>query len=115
MGLPAAQMIPLEEDFEGVLKVSGTRITLDTVIYAFLNGATPEEIVQQYSSINLADIYYILGYYLHNQPEVESYLQIRQQERIKVREQNEAQFAPQGIRDRLTARPPHRRIEKCFD
>ena len=104
MGLRAPEMIPLEEDSKGVLKIRGTRITLDTIIYAFLDGATAEEIVQQYPSLNLSDIYYILGYYLSNQLEVEYYLQRRKQERLKLCERNEAQFDPQGIRDRLMAR-----------
>ena len=50
----AAEPIPLEADGEGVVRVGGTRVTLDTVVAAFNEGATAEEIVYQYPSLDLA-------------------------------------------------------------
>jgi uncharacterized protein DUF433 len=44
----AAEPVPLEMDAEGVMRIGRTRVTLDTVIAAFVDGATAEEIVQQY-------------------------------------------------------------------
>jgi uncharacterized protein (DUF433 family) len=96
--------IPLEADADGVVRVGGTRVTLDTVVAAFKDGATAEEIVYQYPSLNLADVYSVVGYYLQRRSDVEAYLRQRQQEMGKVREQNEARFDPCGIRDRLLAR-----------
>lgn len=96
--------IPLEADADGVVRVGGTRVTLDTVVAAFKDGATAEEIVYQYLSLNLADVYSVVGYYLQRRSDVEAYLRQRQQEMGKVREQNEARFDPCGIRDRLLAR-----------
>jgi len=40
-----------------VVRVRGTRVRLDTVVYAFNQGASAEEILQQYPSLALADIY----------------------------------------------------------
>ena len=96
--------IPLEADADGVVRVGGTRVTLDTIVAAFREGATAEEIVYQYPSLNLADVYSVIGYYLQRRSDVETYLHRRQQEMDKVREQNEARFDPHGIRDRLLAR-----------
>jgi uncharacterized protein (DUF433 family) len=48
--------LPLETDADGVVRVRRTRVTLDTIVPAFTEGATAEEIVQQYPSISLADI-----------------------------------------------------------
>jgi uncharacterized protein (DUF433 family) len=96
--------IPLEADADGVVRVGGTRVTLDTIVAAFKDGATAEEIVHQYPSLDLADVYSVVGYYLQRRSDVEAYLRRRQQERDKVREQNEARFDPCGIRDRLLAR-----------
>lgn len=48
------------------MRVRGTRVTLDTVLAAFRDGATAEEIVQQYPSISLADMYQVLGYSLRH-------------------------------------------------
>jgi hypothetical protein len=49
--------VPVYTDADGVIRVAGTRATLDTIVGAFDAGATPEEIAQQYSSVPLKDIY----------------------------------------------------------
>jgi uncharacterized protein (DUF433 family) len=96
--------IPLETDADGIVRAGGTRVTLDTIVAAFEDGATAEEIVYQYPSLNLADVYSVLGYYLQQRPEVEAYLNRRRRQADEVRKQNEARFDPRGIRDRLLAR-----------
>lgn len=100
----ATMTVPIESTAEGVLRVSGTRVTLDTVVTAFLYGAAAEEIVLRYPSLKLADVYAVLGYYLQHQDEVDAYLQQRQQRVETVRTQNELRFPPDGIRARLLAR-----------
>ena len=96
--------IPLKTDRDGVVRVGNTRVTLDTVIVAFKEGATAEEIVSQYPSLLLADVYAVLGYYLQQQPEVDAYLSQRAQIALEIRHQNEARFNLLGIRSRLLAR-----------
>jgi len=95
---------PLQIDAEGVVRVGGTRVTLDTLVAAFTDGATAEEIVQQYPSVSLADVYAVLGYYLRHRAEVDAYLHRRQQQALAVRDQNERRADPGGIRARLLAR-----------
>jgi uncharacterized protein (DUF433 family) len=55
------EVMPLEVDQDGTVRVGKTRVTLDTVIAAFTEGATAEEIVQQYPSLQLADVYHVIG------------------------------------------------------
>lgn len=100
----ASEPIALQRTASGVIRVGGTRVTLDTVVTAFNEGATPEEIVQQYPSLQLADVYSVIGYYLRRRQEVEVYLQERQQLSEQVRAQNESRFPAQGLRERLLAR-----------
>lgn len=100
------ETVPLVTDMDGVVRVGKTRVTLDTVISAFLDGATAEEIVHQYPSLKLADVYAVIAYYLRRRAEVDAYLQQRQQQAEKIREQNESRLDPMGIRDRLLARRP---------
>jgi uncharacterized protein (DUF433 family) len=100
----AAEPAPLEANADGVMQVGKTRVTLDTVIAAFRQGATAEEIVYRYPALKLADVYATIGFYLNHQPEVELYLQQRQQRSQEIRKMNEAKFDPQGLRDRLLAR-----------
>ena len=100
----AAEHLPLVPDADGVMRVGKTRVTLDTVVSAFREGATAEEIAQQYPSIQLADVYSVIGYYLRRQTEVDAYLRARQQRAAEVRRENEGRFDPAGVRDRLLAR-----------
>jgi uncharacterized protein (DUF433 family) len=99
-----AQPVPLRIDADGVVRVGGTRVTLDTLVAAFQEGATAEEIVQEYPSLELADVYAALGYYLRHQAEVEAYLRERGRQADQERRRNEARFAQQGLRERLLAR-----------
>ena len=100
----APEIVPLKSDVQGVLRVGNTRVTLDTVVAAFMNGSTAEEITQQYPSLALADVYSVIGYYLRRSSDVEEYLQERGKRRSAVRSQNESRFAPQDLRARLLAR-----------
>ena len=102
--LTVTEIVPVESDADGVIRVSKTRVTLDTIIAAFKEGATAEEIAQQYPSVPLADIYSVIGYYLRRRSEVEAYLSQRRQLAEQVRKENESRFNPIGIRERLLAR-----------
>jgi uncharacterized protein (DUF433 family) len=102
--MTTSETIPLESDRDGVVHVGKTRVTLDTIVMAFEDGATAEEIAQQYPSLHLADIYYAIGYYLQHRAEVDAYLKQRQQQAGEVCRQNESRFDPQGVRERLLAR-----------
>jgi uncharacterized protein (DUF433 family) len=100
----AVAVVPFKINAQGVAYVGGTRVTLDTVIMTFLDGATSEEIVQRYPSLDLADVYSTIGYYLHNKTEIDEYLLKSSEQSEKLRTSNESRFSPDGIRDRLLAR-----------
>lgn len=96
--------VPLQADPQGVIRVEGSRVTLDTIVGAFNAGATAEEIVYQYPSLQLVDVYAVISYYLQHRAEVEKYLLERKMESERVRRKNEDRFSSQGIRERLLAR-----------
>jgi uncharacterized protein (DUF433 family) len=98
------ERIPLTEDANGVIHIAGTRVTLDSLAEAFHEGATAEEMAQQYPSLALADVYSVLGYLLRHQKEVTAYLDRRAAQSKTLRLENEARFNPQGVRARLLAR-----------
>ncbi|MBI3272855.1 MAG: DUF433 domain-containing protein [Planctomycetes bacterium] len=98
------QPLPLKAGSDGVIRVGDTRVTLDTLIAAFREGSTAEEIAQQYPSVLLADVYAAISFYLRQRERVEAYLRERERTGAEVRAQNEARFDPQGVRDRLLAR-----------
>jgi uncharacterized protein (DUF433 family) len=99
-----AESAPLVVASDGIVRVGGTRVTLDTVVAVFKQGATAEEIVQRYPSLRLGDVYASIAFYLNHQEDVEAYLQQRQQQAQEIRQMNEDRFDPQGLRDRLLAR-----------
>jgi uncharacterized protein (DUF433 family) len=95
---------PLVEDDDGVLHVAGTRVTLDSIVMAFDLGATPEEIVQRYPSVDLASAYTIIAYTLRHRDSVDSYLAGRARVGAETRADIEARFPSDGMRARLLAR-----------
>ncbi len=97
---------PLTVDPDGAVRVGKTRVTLDTVVRAFHDGATAEEIAQQYPSLALADVYAVIGYYLQRRGEEEEYLRERQRRAAEVHGRNESRFDPDGVRAGWCARPP---------
>jgi len=95
---------PLSPDADGVIRVGKTRVTLDTVIAAFNEGASAEEIVQQYPGVTLAEVYATVAYYLLHQADVDAYLRTGELAADQVQAENEKRFNPIGVRDRLLAR-----------
>ncbi|HEX5759142.1 MAG TPA: DUF433 domain-containing protein [Thermoanaerobaculia bacterium] len=106
MNLPAvSDPAPLIAADDGrVIRVRGTRVTLDTVIGAFKRGATPEEIAQDYSAVSLADVYAVIAYYLRHRSEVEHYLEGRARDHVELRREIEDRPEYQELRKRLLAR-----------
>ena len=99
-----AETLPLTADSNGVLRVGGTRVTLDSVVSAFNAGSTPEEIVRRYDSLRLEDAYLVLGYYLRHRAEVDAYLVAREQRGEAMRAEAEAQLPWSDVRERPLAR-----------
>jgi uncharacterized protein (DUF433 family) len=99
-----SQPVPLQADADGVVRVAGTRVTLDTVVAAFTQGATAEQIAHDYPVLGLVDIYAVITFYLRQREAVEAYLAEQHRAGQHMRHQMEARFDPHGIRDRLLAR-----------
>lgn len=104
MQLLAPDPSPLVLGSDGVIRIGRTRVTLDVIVSVFDAGATPEEIVQQYPSLDLATTYAVVAHVLQHRAEVDHYLAKRQKDALVVRQENERRFDPSGIRQRLLAR-----------
>lgn len=100
--------IPLAKDTNGVYRIAGTRVTLDLVVRAFNRGATAEEIVQDFPSLQLADVYQVLGYYLRHGSDLADYLDQRRREENELVVSHEEEWSPLGLRQRLLARRENR-------
>ena len=68
---------------EGLWRVAGTRVSVDSIIHAFWRGSTPEQTVQDYDALSLAQVYGVIHYYLTHRKAVDAYL--RTQDRLDKR------------------------------
>ncbi|MCY7276702.1 MAG: DUF433 domain-containing protein [Phormidesmis sp. CAN_BIN44] len=55
--------------------VEGTRISLDSIVYAFRDGLSPETIVQSFPLLTLEQVYGAIAFYLANRAEIDVYLE----------------------------------------
>jgi uncharacterized protein (DUF433 family) len=99
-----AQPPPLQMNEDGAILIAETRVPLDTIVYAFREGRTAEEIVQSYTSLALRDVYAVIAWYLTYPDEVDAYLAQREAHAETVRRENLARWPALSIRERLTAR-----------
>lgn len=97
------ETIPLVKDSHGAYRVGRTRVTLDLVVHAFNRGATAEEIVQKFPSLELSDVYQVIGYYLKYRTELREYFRTRELEEQAILADH-PEWSPAGLRDRLMAR-----------
>ena len=56
-------------------RIAGTRISLDSIIYDFLSGLSPESIVDNFDGLTLEKVYGAITYYLAHRSEVDAHLQ----------------------------------------
>ncbi|MCE7987497.1 MAG: DUF433 domain-containing protein [Caldilinea sp. CFX5] len=66
--------VPLQVEANSGLRIGKSHIFLDSVVAAYKQGATAEEIVWQFPALPLADVYAVLSYYLRHTAEIEAYL-----------------------------------------
>lgn len=62
------------ENIDGTYKVKGSRVSLDSIVYAFQRGASAESIQRSFPALNLEAVYGAIAYYLANQDEIDNYL-----------------------------------------
>jgi uncharacterized protein (DUF433 family) len=68
------------EQHDGVYVVTGTRVSLDSIVYAFVSGQSAEAIAQAFPVLNLEQVYGAITYYLGHRDEVERYLESRRED-----------------------------------
>jgi len=65
---------------EGMYKIVGSRVSLDSVVYAYWNGQTAESIAQSFPTLSLEQVYGAITFYLANRAQVDSYLEQRKRD-----------------------------------
>jgi uncharacterized protein (DUF433 family) len=65
---------PYIEEQEGCYRIVGKRVSLDSIVYAFLAGQSPESIVQSFPVLTLEEVYGAIAFYLANRTAIDAYL-----------------------------------------
>jgi uncharacterized protein (DUF433 family) len=105
--IPVAIDVPLQTDEHGAIRVSGTRVTLETLINYYRQGQSPEELHEGFPTVPLADVLAVIAYYLRNRDEVDSYVDQRNDLAEQIRQQVEAAYTPEQ-------RARHERLRKLI-
>lgn len=74
------------------------------MIEAFLEGATPEEIYQEYPTVSLAGVYTVIVFYLGNRDKIDGYLHTVREREARVVEEIKLRSPLSEIRRRLLPR-----------
>jgi len=75
------------EQREGVYYVPGTRISLDSIVYAFREGCSPESIREDFEGMTLAHVYGAIAFYLDHQADIGAYLAQRREQWAELERQ----------------------------
>jgi uncharacterized protein (DUF433 family) len=103
MKLDLSQTPPLVQEDDGTVRVVGHRVTLDTLVSEFRDGATPEQIQDSFPSLSLSEIYGVIAFYLDHRADVEDYLRERASEAAATRATVEGRQGT-DVRERFRAR-----------
>jgi uncharacterized protein (DUF433 family) len=104
--------IPLETNKQGVIRVKGTRVSLDSILHAYNEGATAEEIVLRYPTCAIEEVYTILSWALNNSDFVTEYLAIQTARRGQLEKVIRQEFPSSGLKERVSE---HREEEDSFE
>lgn len=95
---------PLRVDEHGVVRVGGSRVMLERVVHAFDDGASAEEIVERYPSLDLADVFATLAYVLRHRPEIDEYMRRSEAEAAETLRLVEERSPAERLRETLKQR-----------
>jgi uncharacterized protein (DUF433 family) len=69
------------EQRDGGYYVAGTRISLDSIVYAFNRGESPERILEEFPLLDkVSRVYGAIAFYLDHRPDIDKYLEETERE-----------------------------------
>jgi uncharacterized protein (DUF433 family) len=87
----------LEPVAPGALRIAGTRVGLEHLIWAYNDGFTAEELALQYRTVTLEQVHGVIAYYLANKAAVDEYLRDCTEQGEALRLQLERQPVPDVV------------------
>ena len=98
------QAPPIREDLGGILRIGDTRVSLDSVVWAYNEGLSAEEIACRFPTISLDQAYGAISFYLGNKKQVDEYIRMREGEGDRVQAEMQRRFPIAEVRERILAR-----------
>ena len=94
--------------------VAGTRVSLDSIVYAFRRGASPETIRNSFPTLTLEQVYGAIAFYLSRQSEIDEYLSKSEEQYEIARQANHEQLRKEKpeLWERLMRAKEERRISR---
>jgi uncharacterized protein (DUF433 family) len=102
--------LPIRVDSGGALRIGPTRVTLEVVLTAYLQGNTPEQIVQAFDTLSLADVYTTIGHYLRHRAAFDEHL-AEVERRYQAFRGRDIANGQAGLKERLQGRLAARQSE----
>jgi len=99
---------PFTSDERGVVRIGSTQVMLERVVHAFDEGASAEEVVETYPTLDLGDVYATIAFILKNRAEIDAYMAASDEESEHVQREREERYPTGDLRRRLRARAARR-------
>jgi uncharacterized protein (DUF433 family) len=87
------------EERSGAYFIAGTRVSLDSVVHAYLRGESPEGIAESFPALTLEQIFGSLAFYLAKRDKIDRYLRRGKEDFERLRQQ--AHQNNSGLYERL--------------
>ena len=104
MKLAIPSHTPLVAGDDETVRVKGSRVTLDVIVRQFKQGATAEQIAEDFPSLTLREVYGAIYFYLDNTAGVEDYLQRQARAEEETRAFVAQKMDSSALRARIRAR-----------
>lgn len=87
-----ADPLPLSRDSAGVIRIAGTRVSLESIVVLYKQGASVQELAEAFPDSTLPDLHAAIAYYLRHRQEIKVYIEERQRKATEARERIRAEF-----------------------
>ena len=83
----------LFQTFEGGWRIAGTRVSLDSIVHAYWDGLSPEQILCEFPSLTLEKTHDAFSFYFQNRKEIDHYLKTQAARWEQLRRESDLQNA----------------------
>jgi len=76
------------------IRLKGHRMGIETILFDYLDGLTPEEIVLRYPTLSLEEVHAAVAYYQRNRMQLDAYLRLIEEREVVMQRQQEQNPSP---------------------